>query len=105
MHLCCRLHGSVVSPVLLCRFAVSVSGGPGSSAGLGVSRRGVYMRQPHEAAAPANYTVTITPTLHEVGPAQPQLRELGLRFFALLCTRAALRQSQPAASSMQVGFC
>jgi hypothetical protein len=45
---------------------VAVSGGPGSSAGLGVTRRGVYMRQPHEAAAPANYTVTITPTLHEV---------------------------------------
>lgn len=53
-----------------CRFTVSVSGGPGSSAGLGVSRRGVYMRQPHEAAGPANYTVTITPTLHEVRPGQ-----------------------------------
>jgi hypothetical protein len=51
----------------LCRrFAVAVSGGPGSSAGLGVTRRGVYMRQPHEAAGPANFTVTVTPTLHEV---------------------------------------
>lgn len=57
---------SLNPPVLLCRFMVSVSGGPGSSAGLGVSRRGVYMRQPHEAAAAANYTVTITPMLHEV---------------------------------------
>lgn len=48
------------------RFVVSVSGGPGSSAGLGAKRTGVYMRQPHEAAGPANYTVTVTPTLHEV---------------------------------------
>jgi hypothetical protein len=48
------------------RFDVAVSGGPGGSAGLGVSRRGVYMRQPHEAAAPASYTVAVTPQLHEV---------------------------------------
>lgn len=67
---------------LPCRFRVSVSGGPGSSAGLGVSRRGVYMRQPHEAAGPANYTVTITPTLHEVGPA------FGIRLVLRHCVHA-----------------
>lgn len=48
------------------RYVVGVTGGPGCSAGLGVTRRGVYMRQPHEAAGPASYTVTVTPTLHEV---------------------------------------
>ncbi|WIA14765.1 hypothetical protein OEZ85_003250 [Tetradesmus obliquus] len=47
------------------RYDVTVSGGPGSSAGLGAPRRGVYMRQPHEAAGPASYTVSVTPALHE----------------------------------------
>lgn len=47
---------------------MTVTGGPGSVAGLGVPRRGVYMRQPHEAAAPASYTVNVAPTLHEVRP-------------------------------------
>jgi hypothetical protein len=42
-----------------------VSSGPGSSAGAGVTRRGIYIRQPHEAVT-STYTVTVTPKLHEV---------------------------------------
>lgn len=49
---------------------MTVSAGTGSSAGLGAPRRGVYMRQPHEAAGPASYTVSVTPALHEVGLAR-----------------------------------
>ncbi|KAF6251901.1 subtilase family-domain-containing protein [Scenedesmus sp. NREL 46B-D3] len=55
------------------RYDVGVSGGPGSSAGLAAPRRGVYMRQPHEAAAAASYTVTVTPALHEAASVDEKL--------------------------------
>jgi tripeptidyl-peptidase II len=63
------------------RYDVTVSGGSGGppsaaaagASGLSDSARGVYLREPHEAAAPRTFTVTLKPLLHEDAPPSSKL--------------------------------
>lgn len=59
------------------RYEVSVSGGaggpPSAAASAAAETRGVYLREPHEAAAPRTFTVTLKPALHADAPPASKL--------------------------------